>query len=912
VVPALIGRTRECRQLGELLDDARDGRARVLVLRGEHGIGKTALLQHLIVAAEDFTIAQAAGVECEMELPFAALQQLCAPMLDRLAELPEPQRDAAATAFGLTFGTSPDRLLIGLAVLNLLSRVSDGRPLLCVVDDAHWLDRGSVQALAFVARRLLADRVALVFATCTPIDDLAHLRELFIEGLADADAQSLLSSMLRGRLDERVRDRIVTESGGNPLALIEWPQRPTAAGLAGGFAVPNGLARTSKIEATFRQRLAELPDSTRRLLTVAAAEPTGDPIIVLRAARALGIAPVDATPAVDAGLLDIGVRVAFRHPLVRTSSYAMAPLGDRQAAHRALAAATDPDLDPDRRAWHRALGSPGPDEEVAEALERSAGRARARGGLAATAALLERSVALTVVPSRRTDRMLASAEAHLESGSFELAARLLAAAEASPLDEMGRARLELLRARNAVYEGDRLTAPALFMRAARRLESIDLNLAFTTHLMAMGAAAMTGLGAGVTLRDAATAAMASPRSHQPTELERLAIALATASVHGPAAAAPLLREILSTADSTLGADAYRWSGYMVAAAAIVWDFDEYSKYSTAQVRLARDAGALSLLPVALNTLAGTFVLQGDLDAAASAVREATEILSATGTNLVIALGTQHAALEAADGAERRIDEHVEAARVAGAGNSLRAALWARATLGNATGDYDKALASSSEAIEQPWAWTELNFHEHVEAAVRCGQRDAAAATLHRIMASTTASGTDWALGIERRCQALISADVDADDLYRQATHHLRRTRLRPELARTHLLYGEWLRRSNRRLDARAELQTAYDMFDSMGINAFGARCRRELLSTGAAVRKRTLETYGELTTQELEVSRLALDGFTNAEIGARLFISDRTAEWHLRNVFIKLGISSRRELEGTLPTRGQLAAPNAG
>jgi DNA-binding CsgD family transcriptional regulator len=911
-VPGLIGRTNECEVLDEALDAVRDGHARVLVLRGEPGIGKTSLLQHLVDVARGFTVAHATGVESEMELPFAALHQLCAPMLDHLNELPEPQRIAASTAFGLTVGSPPDRLLIGLAILNLFASVSESSPLLCVVDDAHWLDHGSAQTLAFVGRRLFADKVALVFATRSLVGEIAQFSELHVEGLGDDDARTLLTSFLRAPLDERVRDRIVAESGGNPLALIEWPRRRTPAELAGGFTPPDQVARTSQIETAFRQRVAELPFATRRFLTVAAADPTGDPVTVWRAANSLGLVPTDATPAIDGGLIEIGVRLTFRHPLVRSVAYTAVSPGDRQEAHRALAESTDPELEPDRRAWHRALGSPGPDEEISEALERSAGRALARGGLAAAAALLERSVALTIVPAQRTHRILAAADAQQAAGSFERSGALLAAAEATPLDDISRAQLDRLRASHALFQGNPGAAAALGMRAAERLESLDVRLAFATYLAAMGAAAMMGEGDGQTIRDVATATIKCPESEKPTELESLAIGLATMTIDGSHTAVPLLRKVLSAEQDTLGADAFRWLGYTVAAAGLLWDLDTYRSVAAEQVADARAVGALSMLPNALNTLAGAYLFEGDLDAAASAVREAAEILAATGSNIATSVRASHAALEAGEGAAQRIDEQLEDARVRGAGHSLRAALWARATLGNGAGEYETALVAASEAIELSWAWSEIQLHEHVEAAVRCGQRDLAAITAHRLAASTTPSGTDWALGIQRRCEALLADDdASADGLYRQAIEHLTRTRLRPEVARAHLLYGEWLRRSNRRVDARAELQAAYDMFASMGINAFTERTRHELLLTGATVRKRTPESYAELTSQELAVSRLAVEGLTNAEIGARLFISVRTVEWHLRKVFTKLGISSRRELSRVLPTRDELSAKGA-
>jgi DNA-binding CsgD family transcriptional regulator len=908
-VPALIGRTRECQVLADLVDAVVEGRAQALVVRGDPGIGKTALLQHLVETAPGFMVARATGVESEMDLPFAALHQLCAPMLERVAALPEPQRIAAGTAFGLRVGGPPDRMLIGLAVLNLLSGAAGDGPLLCVVDEAHWIDRESASVLAFVARRLLASRVALVFATRSPVEPMAELPELLVEGLDDIHAQALLDSVVHVPIDERVRDQIVVESAGNPLALIEWPRRLAPIGLAGGFAVPSGAASTSRAEATCLQQVIQLPESTRRFWVVAAAEPTGDPIIIWRAARALGIAPPDAAPAIDAGLIDLGVRVTFRDPLVRASSYGAAALGVRQAAHRALADATDHDLDPDRWAWHRALGSPGPDEEIAEALERSARGTCTRRGLAASAALLERSAALSLVPSRRAARLLASAAAHLDGGSFELAGGLLAAAAATPLDELGRAQLDVLRGRHALFCGHRRAAPALFTSAAVRQQGHDLRLAFATHLEAIGAAASIGSGEENARRDAAQATIACPRSPEPSTLESLALGLAMATLDGPQAAAPLLRHVLATGDDTFGANAFVWLGYAVTAATVLWDSDACSRFSTLQVAVARRAGALSMLPHALDMLARSRAFEGDLDAAACALNEASEILRATGSELIAAASVLHVALQASDHAEQRIDEHIDAARACGDGLSLKAALWARATLGNGRGEYDQALTAASKAIELPCGWSEVSLHEHVEAAVRCGQPDIAASTLERMVASTEASGTDWALGVQRRCRALLAADADADDLYVQAIEHLSRTRLRPELARARLLYGEWLRRTNRRVDARAELQTAYDMFVSMGIRAFAERCRHELLLTGATVRKRTVDSYDELTTQELEVSRLALDGRTNAEIGAQLFISVRTVEWHLRKVFTKLGISSRRELKGVLSTRSSWPSP---
>jgi DNA-binding CsgD family transcriptional regulator/tetratricopeptide (TPR) repeat protein len=845
-----------------------------------------------------------------MELPFAALHQLCVSMLDRLATLPDPQRDAATTAFGLTSGTRPDRLLIGLAVLHLLSAVSDDGPLLCIVDDAHWLDRESAHTLAFVARRLQADPVAIVFATRWPMEDLAGLPELRVGRLHDSDAQSLLYAVLPVPLDERIRDRVVAETQGNPLALIEWPRGLTPADLAGGFGMPTSMAITSRIEESFRRRMDELPSPSRRFLTVAAAEPSGDNAIVWRAATALGIGRHDAVPAVDAGLVELGVRVWFRHPLVRRAAYRSASSTDRRAAHRELADATDPDLDPDRRAWHRALAASAPDEDVAGALERSAGRVRARGGVAAAGALLERSVALTVDPSRRADRMLAAAAAHLEAGSFEVAAGLLAAAEATPLDDVRRARLELLQAVHAVTGGDVRDAPGLFLRAAKRFEPLDVDVARNTYLQAVTSAVYVGsLGRDVGIAEAARAASGFPMSNEPNANEWLLLGLALATVEGPGAAARALRRALETTPrDSFGVEAIHWLGYQCAAATVLWDNDALHELAVRHVTSTREIGALNMLPTALNTLALVCVFEGDLDGAAAAIDEATHIVAVTGSHLVPSVDATRAGLQGEDDAERVVDAQIATARAEGHGLALKSALWARATLLNGTGDYERALVAATEAMAHPWEWvSQLSFHELVEAATRCRRFAVANLALERLAETVAASGSDWAVGIQRRSQALVAPDAVAEGLFGEAIERLRRTSIRPELARAHLLYGEWLRRQNRRVDARAQLRTAWEMLAAMKIERFAERARRELLATGETVRKRTADSIDELTAQESRIARLAADGLRNPEIGSQLFISPRTVEWHLRKVFTKLQVTSRRELREALPRHGPAA-----
>src|SRR3954469_17203157 len=469
-VARLRGRRSECEALDGLIAGVRTGESRAVVLCGEAGVGKTALLEYASKRATGCRVARAAGVESEMELAFAGLHQLCAPMLGRLDRLPAPQRDALATAFGLRAGNAPDRFLVGLGVLTLLSDAAEERPVVCLVDDAHWLDQASRQALAFVARRLLAESVALVFVTRSAVDDLRRLPELSIDRLSDADARALLVEALSTPLDAAVRDAIVAETRGNPLAVLELPRGLAPDELAGGFRFLEALPLGTRLEEIFRRRVEALPDDTQRLLLVAAAEPSGDPTLLWRAAGELGIGFDTAGPAAADGLFEIGTRATFRHPVVRSAVYRAASPDDRMSAHLALAEATDPEIDPDRRAWHRAQATAGPDPRVAPELERSADRARRRGGVAAAAAFLERAAELTPEPHRRGARALAAAEARFEAGAPDSADQLLAAAAGTPLDDLERARLERLRAQLTAARLRGNDAAPLLLAVANRLE----------------------------------------------------------------------------------------------------------------------------------------------------------------------------------------------------------------------------------------------------------------------------------------------------------------------------------------------------------------------------------------------------------------------------------------------------------
>src|SRR5580692_127535 len=630
----LLDRLPERAALSQLLDAARAGRSGVLVLRGEPGVGKTALLDWAVESAAGLRVVRVAGVESEMELAFAALQQLCAPMLDQLGGLPDPQRAALGVAFGLNTGAAPDRFLVGLAVLSLLSAVAERQPLLCVVDDAQWLDRASALVLAFVARRLLAEPVALVFATHEPGEEFRGLPELLVGGLGDSAARELLGSVTGGPLDERVRDRIVAEARGNPLALLELPRG--VPGPAGGPGLAGRPGSAGRIEESFRGRLALLPAATRRLMLVAAAEPAGEPVLVWRAAERLGIGAEAVAPAADAGLLTIGERVVFRHPLVRSAVYRAASPAERRAAHQALAGATDPQADPDQRAWHRAQASPGPDEDVASELERSAGRAQARGGLAAAAAFLERAAALTIDPVRRAERALAAAQATYQAGAFDATLALLATAEAGPPDEFRRARADQLRGQIAFSSSRGSDAPPLLLKAARQFEPLDMGLARETYLDALAAATFAGrLALGGGMREVAEAALAAPPPGPPRGPDLLLDGLALLVTEGYPAGAPVLRQAVSAfrGPDVSAEEGLRWLWLACHAAVLVWDYASGDVLSGRQVTLARDAGALIALPIAFYMRAGVHLFAGEFAEAAAMVAQAESVTEATGSSI---------------------------------------------------------------------------------------------------------------------------------------------------------------------------------------------------------------------------------------------------------------------------------------
>jgi DNA-binding CsgD family transcriptional regulator len=901
--------------LDRLLSNVRAGQTQVLVLRGEPGIGKTALLDHLVAAASGCQVARAAGVESEMELPFAGLHQLCAPMLGHLERLPGPQQDALRVAFGLQSGGAPDQFLVALAALSLLAEVAEASPLLCVIDDAQWLDQASTMTLTFVARRLLAESIALVFAvrqTSEPGGALDGLPAHVVKALGEADARRLLASAIPGLVDDRVRDRLVAESRGNPLALMELPRGFTSAALAGGFGLPSTMPLASRVEAGFMRRLEPLPVETRQLLLAAAIEPVGDVTLLRRVAERLGIAPGAAAAAEAAGLIEVGVRFRFRHPLVRSAVYRAASLPDRREAHRALADATDANLDPDRHAWHRAQAAADADEEVALELERSALRARARGGVAATAAFLERAAALTPDAGRRAQRALDAAQFQLHAGAFEPAAELLAMARAGPVDELNRARVDLLRAEIAFAQDRGSEAPPLLLAAARRLERLDVALAREIYLEALSAAIFAGhLAPGPGIREVAEAARSAPPAPQARVPDELLDALALRFTEGHSAAVPVVARAVQAfrGEAVSGQEALRWLWLASTCPSDLWDHERWYSLACRHVTVARDGGALSELPLALHSCVFVHVFAGELAMAASLAEEARTVSEATGSKLA-PYGAL--ALAAMRGREREaralIDATMSEAASRGEGIGVTMAHWANAVLCNGLARYDDALASAREAARHRleltvprWALAEL-----VEAAARTGARELASEALEQLSEATRACGTDWALGVEARSRALLSEGDAAEPLYREAIDLLARTRVRVELARAQLVYGEWLHRGQRRSDARKHLHIAHEMFAGMGAEAFAQRARRELTATGETVRQRSVESFDELTPQEAQIARLAAEGQTNPEIGAQLFISPRTVEFHLHKVYAKLGIGTRKDLRGALP-RGERA-----
>ena len=910
--PAFRGRKRERSELDGMLRRVREGESAVLVIRGEAGIGKTALMRYCARQASGCRLVQIAGVESELEMPFAGLHQLCRPMVERIGALPWPQQQALRVSFGLATGNPSDRFLVGLAVLALLAEAAAERPLVCLVDDVQWLDEPTRQVLAFVGRRLHAEAVLLLFGVREAGSEqlMPDVPAMTLEGLAEEDARALLTAAVQRQLDPQVRDRIVAETHGNPLALLELPRAMSPADLAGGFGMPPATKVPGKLDEHYRRRIKALSASTQRFMLLAAADPTGDATLVWRAAQRVGV-PRSAVAAGKAeGLLEIDARVRFSHPLVRSAVYSAATAENRRAAHLALAEATDPGTDLERRVWHRAAAATGPDEAIAVELERTAGKAQTRAGLAAAAAFLERSVQLTAEPERRAGRALVAAHAHLHAGAFGAALGLLAEARAVATDDVQRARIERLTGEVQYASNPGPEAPVLLVQTAKSLESLDVNLARETYLDAWMASLAAGPYArpGGLLPEVSRAALSAPPARDPpARCDLFLDGVATMVTEGRAAAASSLRRAVDAfaGEEISDREFLQWGHLVTGAAAVLWDWESWDTLSARHVELARVSGALAPLSIALNARGVVTAWHGDLEATAALVAEYDAVNEATGIGgWVSAGGLLLAAYQGRPEGLDLMSASVTASVERGVGHGAQHARWTTAILCNGLGRYAEALAAAERAayeMEVPngtgWALVEL-----IEAAVRCRQTDVAREAMRRLPEHTL-EGADWAAGLEARCRALVTEGGAAERWYTEAVECLGRTPFRTDLARAQLVYGEWLRREGRRIDARKQLAAAHEMFAAMGAEAFAERTRRELVATGEKVRMRNVQSAArtELTPQEEHIARLARDRRSNAEIAAELFLSVRTVEWHLRKIFIKLGVASRNELKTALP-----------
>ena len=905
----LIDRHTERRTLDEMVSAVRAGGSRALVLHGEPGIGKTALLEYTVARAEGFAVLRTSGVQSEMELAFAGLHQLCGPLLQRFEAVPGPQRRALETVFGMREGSPPDAFLVGLAVLSLLSEAAQDRPLLCMIDDFQWVDYATVLILSFVARRIGSESLGIVFATRDLNDMVRGLPSLLVEGLGPMDAKALLDSVLPNLLDARIRDQIVAETGGNPLALLELPKGLTPLEMTVGFELPGAVPLSGTIEDSFVRRIATLPEDSRALLLLAAAEPTGDPVVIWRAAGQLGIEPTASQPASRAELATFETRIRFRHPLVRSAVYGSANDEDRRRVHEALAGAIDPETDLERRAWHRAQAAVGPDEDVAGELERSAEYAIARGCLATAGVYLRRAVTLSSDPHLRATRAVVAAEGSIRAGALDQAAELLAVAEYGPLSEIEQAHVDLAKAQLSYVTNRGSNAPGLLVKAAQKLERGDPALARSTYLDALAAAIFAGRlaspGGGV-LDVALAAANAPPPDGPPTAPDLLLEGLAASYNKGYSAGVPALRKSLAMFNSgppVPGEMHWMWLASITAMR--LWNDELWDTFSDRHVALARESGSLSELPLALTSRTFALLYAGRFSEADASAQEASAVMEAIGSTLAPYGAFALAALRGdAKRAVDLIETTFKDATRRGEGSSFAIGEWANAVLQNGLGNYEEALAAAQRGTAyEPdigsliWPVVEL-----IEAAMRVGRADLAAEALERLSGMTRESRTSWALGLEKRSSALLADEDEAELLYSDAIDHLGRTRQRWDLARAHLLYGEWLRRQRRRLDAREQLRTAFRMFEAMGAAAFAERARHELEAAGEIAQTSERMTKASLlTAQEAQIARMARQGLSNPDIGTRLFISTHTVQYHLKKVFAKLGISSRSQLEKALP-----------
>lgn len=910
----LLGRDAELGLLRHIVDALRDGRSRALVIRGEPGVGKTALLDAFAELCDGCTVLRVTGVQSEVELAYAALHQACAHLVDQVVELPPPQRRALETIFGLRSGAPPDRFLVALSVLSLLSEAAAQRPLVCIVDDAQWLDRVSVQALAVVARRLSTESVALVLAVrgTSRTPELEGLPDLELAGLGPRDAAALLGTVVPSSIDERARDRLMAETQGNPLAILELPKSRTSDEIASGYLLPSGRALAGELEEEFGRRLLDLPSETRMLLLLAAAEPFADSQIVARAARSLRISPDAATGAVRAGLCEPAPSLRMRHPLVRSAVYRGASAEDLRRAHVALAEATDATSDPDRHAWHVARASAEPDDRVAAELERAAERARGRGAPASAATFLRLATHLTADPAKRAHLEIAASGAELAAGDLGAARALLDAAESGPLGDRERRLSEVQRARMAFATDRSGAAIGLLIDAATGLQPFDADVAWLTYLEALGATLFAGpRDDSPVVAEVARHAVIALRGTARASTGSGLLVRGLAEPPGRVRASLLQQALVAYADE-LHSD-IDWlpaNAFAGVAAAWLWDDARWDTFSAHHVEVVRASGAMGDLPLALVPRCFARGFAGDLVGASMLSEEVDTLAEVTGISLV-PFGSVAVAAWTGDAArlEGLLAGHLEGVINRREGSAVAMLSWAEAMLRNAQGRFDLAslAARRAAALAQPldsagaWGLVEL-----VEAASRAGDTALASSALDQLSDAIGPVDTNWALGVRARAHAIVDTAGQAEDHHREAIERLQQTVLRVELARARLLYGEWLRRAHRTGDARAQLEAAHGTFAEIGAAEFARRAARELRATGVAPRRRKRAAPFELTGQEEQIALLASGGLSNPEIAGRLFLSTRTIEYHLQKVFTKLGVTSRKQLTGALSVSGRV------